>query len=356
MTTLFFVTVATAIYYNINENVLKHYTTATPVLENIKLFMINIPKDSRRVSTSHQLIKYYKSNQDNIIPVKMDNVEKNTGTLSLLSISYEQSNNTYDSKQKNIILKKLDTINKKLRKTFKQLQATTSKTFINFNFNHTQLIEDFYSSHQSNNVLNSKYIKSSYVNKQKDSNYKNSSIPKLCLDYLKYFQKNKVDIELDTNKLQNPELEKLVSNREVKIMDNENKYNIAPKKKSSLITESKIINTPTQSHYSLLTNFPITKSDMKLNDNNNVKNRNEKETILEKNTIEKENNHMNEFIANNDNEKIKINDNNFDVNKTESKKNDSNLLNNTKHLENNIFASPGGFALLLFILYAIFMF
>ncbi|OUM69154.1 hypothetical protein PIROE2DRAFT_3050 [Piromyces sp. E2] len=298
----------------------------------------------------------------------MNKIEKKTGTLSLLSISFEQNNNTYDSKQKNIILKKLDTINKKIRKTFKQLQATTTKTFINLNFNHTHLIEDSYSNQQTNNLLNSKPIRgSSYAEKQKNSSQKNSSIPKLCRDYLKYFYK--MEIKLNSNKLQNSEIE-IASDKKIKNFENENKCIVIPEKKSSLVIKSKTIHSSTQSSLSSLKNIPVTKNNMQLQDNKNnylllhtksIHNRNEKrsipETVLENNKIEK--NSMNDSLMNSEDKNIKLNRSPNNVNKTEESKDNKSFnqkVFNTKNIENNIFASPGGLALVLFILYATFAF
>ncbi|ORX44811.1 hypothetical protein BCR36DRAFT_406192 [Piromyces finnis] len=344
---LFFITVNLAIYYNKNDNVIKHYTTATPVIDNPDFILLNIPKDTEYMtsSSSSQLVNYHKSNQDNIIPLEMCKNEKNTGTLSLLSLSIEQDNNTYYLKQKNRILKKLNTINKKLKKTLKQLQASTTQTLINFNFNYTQLIEDFYSIHETKICINSKFIKNSKAKEQRNFKQKNSSIPKICLYCLKYFQKNKAEIQFDSCKSKASKLE-LISSRETKY-ENKNK-------------ENKYIS---HLHYSSLKNgININKNNISINSpvsKQTIVERNSK-TILERNVLEKENYSKNELSTKSKNENGKLDDPLFYVNKTKSKDIDINFLNHvtfsTKSLEENIFASPGGLALVLFILYAIFMF
>jgi len=213
---LFTPSVESAFYYK-NENDIVRYTTAKSVLNSNPLYLVDIKGKKYQKSSSRQIIKYYKSTHRNVLPVDMDKNEKNVETLSLLSLSYPKysndnpphnnNNNSTDYlKQKNGILQKLDTLNKKLKETFKQLQATTSKSFINFNFNHTQIKE--FSTILSYPLMNTKstteedptHLTTPPATSQKNSiKSKSSSIPKPSYHCLKYLQKNKISSSSDSD-------------------------------------------------------------------------------------------------------------------------------------------------------------
>jgi len=325
--------------------------------------MISSQKNNLQRS-SRQLIKYYKSNHKTIIPIN----EENTGTLSLLAFSYPQNtNSTYSIKPKNIILQKLDTINKRLKRTLKQLQSTTSKSFINFDFNHTQIKEDN-SEFLSNSLLNSKYKteKNSYVQKQKSSNLiKNSSIPKPKHSYKN--QNMEIDSKSNSVKLKaKPFLENNLNeegckykikrdynNRNKKEINNKNiiesfgessfeeeeeeeeeeKEKEKEKEEKEEQPNFKIHICKIPSNFSLL-NIPYLKSTMSLKQNDSFDKEKEKEIDINTGNEEKV--------------QEKTNNENTDKNSLENE--------TRSNLEKSLFNSPQGLALVLFILYATFVF
>ena len=369
--------------------------------------MVDIKRKKNQKSSSRQIIKYYKSSHKNVLPVKMDKNEKNVETLSLLSLSYpkynndnplnhpnsnHRSNSTDYLKQKNGILKKLDTLNKKLKETFKQLQVTTSKSFINFNFNHTQIKE--FSTILSYPLSNTKSTTteeettplSLSPSPQKNSKkLKDSSIPKPSYHCLKYFQKNKILSSSDSalphtpsgnadadpnnkiNVLRDERKSKDTNDPALKMNETTSKYRMLyPLFYSALIklskTENKIVDKSKNKH-STSPSLPIPIEKRELLEDIVME---EKDIVMEEKDSYNNNNsrnYDNNNINNNNNNNINRNYENNDIlrynetetelgstNSTESKDSLEFEGRNLQELEKNLFKFPEGLALVLFIL------
>lgn len=352
-------------YVKAEENELKHYSTAEPS----NRFMFDMHKNDYKHS-SHEQINYNKLNYQHEMPINFDDKsENNTGTLSLHTLSVDNRNNTINSKTNNILLKKLKIINKKLKKTLKQLQTSTSKSFINFNFNYTQLkdlYEPIYSSTSNttsvfNLLCNTKSKNNSQIKKQKNSKSNNSnnnySISKLYLDYLKYFQKNM--IKKNSSSFHTAVVDKInLSSKNIKnnknIMDKNNQELIILKQSTFGINIRKIQSTNYNCDSSILLNKrSISKNTMKLNEK--TKTNSVLSSLNESNKAKANEGIINETILNNKNLKNENHENKKKNEKETTIENEAHSLKTLK-FEKNLFSSPEGIALILFILYATYMF
>lgn len=349
--------------------------------------MMDISKDIGHKSSTRQQIKYYKSiSQENLIPINIDEIRKKTGTISLLTLTYPQNNSTNYLKQKSKLFQKLDSFNKKLRKTLKQLQVTTSKSFINFNFNHTQYKELFPSTTTTQTFFNNHRINdndndNSHSYEQKDSKISYSSIPSsyhdnIIIDSKINNENNNSGINIKKENEESEVSEESEISEESEVSEEERIEEVYKSKnedkkhkniRNDIISFSRkdtTLKIQSKKIYSSFLNIPFSKSTMKLDELKQQSDSTneisiESESILDNNIIEKENKKEKETDNKNVNqEKEEEKEKEKEIkknNETETLENNAHTIKNLK-FEKSLFASPEHIALILFILYATFVF
>ncbi|KAG4098413.1 hypothetical protein H8356DRAFT_1673063 [Neocallimastix lanati (nom. inval.)] len=376
------------IFYNkVEENIINQYSTVDSSMKSSSLLMFDIHKNNGHRSSTREQIRTYKLNCKNELSINYDEkTKKSTGIFSLLSLSLQNNdnNNTNNTnyKSKNILFQKLDCINKKLKNTLKQLQATTTKSFINFNFTYTQqkdfseILSSPTTSATNTNPLCITYLKNNNpIKEQKDSKGNiDSSIPKSYIDCLKYSVNYKIkdspstvknelqsslNMNMNMNMNMNKDKDRNKNKKNTENINEKRNHETVQRKKSTLgknTCEIQFSNTNLNSYFTLY-NIPTSKSTMELNRKITSKSSSVTTTTTTTTSIEsKEESQSKKGIVN---ETVLENKNYKKVNETESKKEtieskDQYLENFI--LENNLFSSPAGMALILFILYATYMF